>query len=81
MSQMKLLSSFQLETRFYSNGKSIKFLYLLRDDMSALWLNQDPIWKKNGNNNEISNGVSVLPVVYQLKEQLNNRKRTLVVIG
>jgi len=33
MSQMKLLSSFQLATRFNSNGASIYFLYLLHDDM------------------------------------------------
>jgi len=31
---MKLLSSFQLATLFYSNGVSIHFLYLLRDDMN-----------------------------------------------
>jgi len=45
MSQMKLLSSFQLATRFYSNDASIYFLYLLRDDL-GLWLNQDPVWIK-----------------------------------
>jgi len=31
---MKQLSSFQLTTRFYSNGANIYFLYLLRDDMN-----------------------------------------------
>jgi len=40
--------------------------------------NQDLVRKK-GNNNEISNGVSVLIVVYLLKEKPNNRKRTLVI--
>jgi len=32
MSEMKLLSTFQLATRFYSNDAI--FLYLLRDDMN-----------------------------------------------
>jgi len=34
ISKMKLLSSFQLAIRFYSNGASICFLCLLRDDMN-----------------------------------------------
>jgi len=37
---MKLLSSFQLATRFYSNSASIARWHEL-----GLWLNQDPVWK------------------------------------
>jgi len=48
-----------------TNARS-DFLYLLRDDMNlGLRLNQDAIWKEiNGNNNEISDGVSVLLILY-----------------
>jgi len=36
-------------------------------------------YEKNGNNNEMSDGVSVLLVVYLLKEKPNNRKHMLVI--
>jgi len=38
---------------------------------------KDPIRKHN---NEISDGVSMLLVVYRLKEKPNNRKRTLLIV-
>jgi len=47
MSKMKLLSSFQLATRFYSNGGSIVvFGSVARWYELGLWLNQVPIWIK-----------------------------------
>jgi len=40
----------------------------------------DPIWEKNGNNNKISDGVSVLLVIYTgWKKKPNNRNRTPVI--
>jgi len=44
MIKMKLLSSFQLATRFYSNGVSIGiFVSIAQYHELGLWLNQDPI--------------------------------------
>jgi len=58
MSKMKLKLFSIGNTHFYSNGASIRFFVstLLRDDMRPRM--------KNGNNNEISDGVSVLLVVH-----------------
>jgi len=67
---------------FYSNGASYCIsdfcIYCAIIWIIGLWLNQDPIWKKQYNNNEISNGVSALLVVYCLKGKPNYQKRMLV---
>jgi len=73
MSKMKLLNSLQLATHFYSNGVSIVFFVSIvrRHELAYTygWLNQNPIWKKVDNNNDISDGVSVLLDIYWLKEK------------
>jgi len=61
---MKLLSSFQLAT--HPSIATVQASFFVS---AARW--QDPIWK-NSNNNEISDGVSVLLVVYWTKEKPSN---------
>jgi len=59
---MKLLSSFRLATRFYSNGASIFFVSFVRWHELGLWLIKIQ-YEKNDNNNENSVGVRVVLVV------------------